>query len=30
MWQTIRREELQEPVWSVPIWTLCQQCVQGV
>ena len=25
MWQTIKREELYEQVWSVPIWTLCQQ-----
>jgi hypothetical protein len=25
MWQTIKREELYEQVWSVPIWMLCQQ-----
>jgi hypothetical protein len=25
MWQTIKREELYEQVWSVPIWTLCEQ-----
>jgi hypothetical protein len=25
MWQMIKREELYEKVWSVPIWTLCQQ-----
>ena len=25
MWQTVKREELYEQVWSVPIWTLCQQ-----
>lgn len=25
MWQTIKREELYEQVWSVPIWTLCAQ-----
>jgi hypothetical protein len=25
MWQTVRREELYEQVWSVPIWTLCEQ-----
>jgi hypothetical protein len=24
MWQTIKREELYEQVWSVPIWTLCE------
>jgi hypothetical protein len=25
MWQTVTREQLYERVWSVPIWTLCQQ-----
>jgi hypothetical protein len=25
MWQTVTREQLYEQVWSVPIWTLCQQ-----
>jgi hypothetical protein len=25
MWQTVKREELYEQVWSVPIWKLCEQ-----
>lgn len=25
MWQTMTREQLYEQVWSVPIWTLCEQ-----
>jgi len=25
MWQTVTREQLYEQVWSVPIWTLCEQ-----
>ena len=25
MWQTVTRERLYQQVWSVPIWTLCQQ-----
>lgn len=25
MWQRVTREQLYEQVWSVPIWTLCQQ-----
>ena len=25
MWHTVTREQLYEQVWSVPIWTLCQQ-----
>ena len=25
MWQRVTREQLYEQVWSVPIWTLCEQ-----